>query len=62
MQGEGGLGVAEGGRHGWMDRGGREEMRDGRSEGEVQPIRKGLKDIKSFWESDYSMQREMLAL
>lgn len=33
MQGEGGLGVAEGGRHGWMDRGGREEMRDGGREG-----------------------------
>lgn len=31
---------------------------DGWIEGGVHPLLKGLKDIKSFWESDYSMQRE----
>lgn len=49
-----------------MDGGEREETRDqgtdGGREGGVHPLLKGLKDIKSFWESDYSMQREKLAL
>lgn len=62
------MGGGSRGREGWMDRGGSEKTRDqgmegGRErEGGLHPLLKGLKDIKSFWESDYSMQREKLAL
>lgn len=51
-----------------MDREEREKTRDQgmdgwrQREGGLHPLLKGLKDIKSFWESDYSMQRENLAL
>lgn len=55
-----------------MDRGEREKMRDQGMDGwrgrerekerGLHPLLKGLKDIKSFWESDYSIGREKLAL
>lgn len=46
-----------------MDREGRRARgRQGGREGGLPPILKGLKDIKSFWESDYSIQRQKLAL
>lgn len=40
---------------------GKEKIRDwgGRKEG-PHPVVKGLKDIKSFWESDYSIQSNEL--
>ncbi len=62
---KGEVGVAEGGKDGWI--GGKERnerSRDGCRErrGGQHPLLKGLKDIKSFWESDYSMQTEKLAL
>lgn len=44
------------------NKGSRDGWREGEKEGGVHPLLKGLKDIKSFWESDYSMQREKLAL
>lgn len=68
MLGEGGVGAAEGGKDGWIEgkeKGMRDRGMDGwkeRKGGRVHPLLKGLKDIKSFWESDYSMQREKLAL
>lgn len=57
------MGVAERGREGWMDRGEKGENKGSRErEGGLHPLLKGLKDIKSFWESDYSMQRIKLKL
>lgn len=36
--------------------------REKKREGGVRPLLMGLKDIKSFWESEYSMHREKLVL
>lgn len=46
-------------REGGMEGKGRENKGLGRKEG-PHPIVKGLKDIKSFWESDYSTQSNEL--
>lgn len=61
------MGVAGGGKDRWIEgkrgnKGSRDGWMEGEREGAVHPLLKGLKDIKSFWESDYSMQREKLAL
>lgn len=44
----------EGTTYGWIE-GGRERVREGTS------LTKELKDIKSFWESDYSVQTKRKA-
>lgn len=57
MMEAGDVGVAQTGTDGWMD--GRENKGLGRKEG-PRPVVKRLKDIKSFWESDYSIQSNEL--
>lgn len=60
MLGVVGMGIAEGGKDGWIEEKIRDQGRE--SKGGLHLLLKGLKDIKSFWESDYSIQRKKLKL
>lgn len=66
MLGEGGgegSGGREGGKEGWIEGKERKQGIKGGRDGEgICLFLKGLKDIKGFWESDSSIQREKLAL